>query len=365
MSRDFIFYTMKYSSLIFLFLFLIGCNSSDDNSEVQNDGLVIADSIPQKNVSELHILEEEILANPESPNGYYKRAEYYKYNYKFSQAIDDINRAIKLAPDAASLQYAKAEILYAYGLSTSDISYLDEAKIYLGYTLDMDSSYTDALLLMAEFEIAESDTIAAMKNVNKAMRLNDKLPRPYYVKGKIYESLGNFKLAESSYQTAIEMDANYYEAMIQLGWLYAQRQNDLALTYYNSAIAIRPNSLEAHRNKGLYNHFSGNYVEARQSFFKMLEIDSSFEEAYFNLGNTYIGVYRDDYPEYTRDTIVERAIEYFQKAIDLNPNYIQALYNMGLGYQIKGEKEKAKEVYNQILTIENNYLPAIEGLNSL
>ena len=60
------------------------------------------------------------------------------------------------------------------------------------------------------------------------------------------------KLAESSYQTAIEMDANYYAAMIQLGWIYAQQQNDLAITYYDAALEIYPESMEAIRNKGLY-----------------------------------------------------------------------------------------------------------------
>lgn len=356
----------KYFIWIFLF-FLVACGSTettpDANNETEN---FVADSVKtEKQVSTLHTLEEEILANPESPNGYYKRAYYYKNKYQFDNAIGDINRAIKLAPDAASINYAKAEILYAYAIYKGDISLLDEAEIYLNYTLEMDSSYVDAMLLLAEYQTAAGETDAAMKNVVEAMKFNENLPRPYYIKGKIYETLGNRKLAESSYQTAIEMDANYYDAMIQLGWLYAQQNNDLALTYYNSAIAINPNSLEAHRNKGLYNHFEGHYVDARASFHKMLEIDSTFEEAYFNLGNTYIGVYRDDMPKYSRDTTVDRAIEFFQKAVDLNPEYIQALYNMGLGHQIKGEKAKAEEIYKRILDIETNYLPAIEGLNSL
>ena len=97
----------------------------------------------------------------------------------------------------------------------------------------------------------------------------------------------------------------------------------------------------------------------------MLEIDSTFEEAYFNIGNTYVGIYRDDMIQYTKDTIVEKALENFQKAVDINPRYIQAWYNLGLGNEVKGDKQTAREVYSYILSIETNYEPAIEGLNRL
>ena len=46
----------------------------------------------------------------------------------------------------------------------------------------------------------------------------------------------------------------------------------------------------------------------------MLEIDSTFEEAYFNIGNTYVGIYRDDMVQYTKDTIVEKALEKFSES---------------------------------------------------
>ena len=97
----------------------------------------------------------------------------------------------------------------------------------------------------------------------------------------------------------------------------------------------------------------------------MLEIDSTFEEAYFNIGNTYVGIYRDDMVQYTKDTIVEKALENFQKAVDINPGYIQAWYNLGLGYEVKSDKQAAREVYNYILSIETNYEAAIDGLNRL
>jgi len=323
---------MKNIIWILCLLFAASCGTKTEEKGKETENNVVNDSITEGVVVEnpLTVLEEEILGNPESPNGYYKRALYYKNHYKFNNAIDDINRALKLAPESAAMNYAKADIQYAAAMYKGDVSLLDQAEIYLNYTLEYDSINTDALLLLAELKAASSEPDQAMIYVNRVLKENQYLPRPYYVKGKIYESLGNMKLAESSYQTAIEMDARYYEAMIQLGWIYAQQQNDLALTYYDAALEIFPKSMEAIRNKGLYLHFANRHLEARTYFYQMLEIDSTFEEAYFNIGNTYVGIYRDDMVPYTKDTIVERALENFQKAIDINPGYIQAWYNTWL-----------------------------------
>jgi len=366
-SAHFILRLMKNTIWILFLLFFVSCGTEVDVKDVETENNITNDSITDNVVIEnpLTVLEEEILSNPESPNGYYKRALYYKNHYKFNNAVDDINRALKLAPESAAMNYAKADIQYAAAMYKGDVSLLDQAEIYLNYTLEYDSVNVDALLLLAELKAASSEPEKAMIYVNRVLKENQYLPRPYYVKGKIYESLGNIKLAESSYQTAIEMDANYYAAMIQLGWIYAQQQNDLALTYYDAALAIYPESMEAIRNKGLYLHFANRHLEARTYFNKMLEIDPNFEEAYFNIGNTYVGIYRDDMVQYTKDTIVEKALENFQKAIDLNPGYIQAWYNLGLGYEVKGDKVKAREIYNYILSNETNYQAAIDGLNRL
>ena len=52
-----------------------------------------------------------------------------------------------------------------------------------------------------------------------------------------------------------------------------------------------PKSLEAHRNKGLHLHFNTEYKMARISFNQVIEIDPTFEEAFFNIGNTFLGEY--------------------------------------------------------------------------
>ena len=73
--------------------------------------------------------------------------------------------------------------------------------------------------------------------------------------------------------------------------MYCQVGINTNSPHNSSAIEINSSSIEAHRNKGLYYHFNENYSEARKAFKFIVQIDSNFEETYFNIGNTFLGEY--------------------------------------------------------------------------
>ncbi len=48
----------------------------------------------------------------------------------------------------------------------------------------------------------------------------------------------------------------------------------------------------------------------------------------------------------------EKAMKYYHKSLDKNPNNPYAIYNMGYIYQLKGEREKAIEMYERLIAID-------------
>jgi len=336
---------------------------SENEPTTESDGQF--DSLMVEEKSKIELLNEAIIENPESPNSYYRRADYFHKNKEFNKAIDDINRAIKLAPDNGAMTYAKAEILYDAALYKGDITYLDDAEIYLKHTLEIDSVNTDAMLLLAEYSIAKKDMDKAMRLVNNALKISPTSARPYFVKGMAYQMMGKLDLAESSFQTAIEMNVKYYDAYVQLGMIYEEKDLKQADEYYSLALSINPDGLDALRNRGLLSIYTQNYDKAIADFQSMLTIDSSFAECYFNLGNTYVAMYDDNASQYTKDTTVQRSIEYFQKAVDMQPDYVPAMYNLALGYNMKGDNETAKTLLKQVLSLEPNYEPALNLINQI
>ena len=345
--------------LLFISFFIIGCSSNNNDKSI-----VVENKPPNVNSNqsnELYKIDKEIISNPKSPNVYLKRALYHQNKRNFSSALEDINRALSITPDLSFLKYHKASILYELAVFKQDVSLIDESKIYLDNCIKEDPEIISARLLRAKIFLFEKKTEEAIKLTNQVLKIDKRIAEAYFIKGMVYHFLGNSNLASSSYQTAIEVDPNYFDAYIHLGMLSESLENDIAIDYYNSAIEINSSSIEAHRNKALYYHFNENYSEARKAFKFIVQIDSNFEETYFNIGNTFLGEYNIS----NNNLILDSALMYYQKATSINSFYVQAIHNIGICYEIKNDIIKAKNCYVKAIEIDNNYSPSLKALNSL
>ena len=56
------------------------------------------------------------------------------------------------------------------------------------------------------------------------------------------------------------------------------------------------------------------------------------------------------------------ALDYIQKAIAINPNNLNLRLNLGVLYIVLGDKDKAKEVFNLILSADPQNQVAKQGL---
>ena len=96
--------------IIFLSFLFVGCaNSSNENTALNNEQDV---KVSQDLNNPLSVIENEIISKPQSPNVYLKRALYFQENREFAKALEDINRALVLAPDVSVLKYHKAAQRY-------------------------------------------------------------------------------------------------------------------------------------------------------------------------------------------------------------------------------------------------------------
>ncbi|HRZ86921.1 MAG TPA: tetratricopeptide repeat protein [bacterium] len=74
-------------------------------------------------------------------------------------------------------------------------------------------------------------------------------------------------------------------------------------------------------------------------------------DTYFKKGNTC-------YKEQKYD----QAADYYQQAVDINPEHLGAMYNLALAYQMRGLYGKAEEYFKKSLALDATYLPAWVGL---
>ena len=59
----------------------------------------------------------------------------------------------------------------------------------------------------------------------------------------------------------------------------------------------------------------------------------------------------------SNDDYLDSAFFYFNRALQINPYYVQSIHNIGLCYEIKGKIDLAKKITNKQLKLITNFYP--------
>jgi tetratricopeptide (TPR) repeat protein len=266
-----------------------------------------------------------------------------------------------MSPETAVYYFEKAKLCYNLGE-------IDNSEVHAEKTLELDSTYKDAHVLLGRIYLAIPNFGMALDEFNAALRLDKNFAEPYFYKGMTYAIAGDTTKAVSSFVTATEQYSEYYEAYIELGLIYAQHSGEdrkLADQYFDNALEIKPNSIEALLAKGISSQDNGDYVMADSCYKLVLNVDPMFEVAYYNMGYVHLLSYRDDAPKEYNDSIIILALEDFSSAIEINDLYVTAYYNRGLCYSLIDDVNSAKVDYATAVKLEPSFAMAQEALNSL
>lgn len=342
-------YAVSIAALIVSLVFFVSCkNTTIDKEELEASNLK-ADSISIKlNAPELKAVNKELLEDPNNADLYNKRALIYLNIKQFNEAVNDAKRAIKL--DTTKSNYYLTLVDIYFGQNNTRL-----AKELLEITEKKFPENTEALLKLSELFFLVQKYQKGIDYANKALKLDENLAKAYFIKGSIYRESGDTSKALSSLQTVIEQDNKYVEAFYDIGVMYAARKNPIALEYYNNALKINPANAEVQYARAKLLQDLGKIDEAIVEYQAILLKNPSCENCCYNMGAIYLDLKKDP----------KKALEQFTKAIEINPNYIEAYFARGYTYSKLKEKESAKADYNMCLKIQPNYDPAVRGLNEL
>jgi tetratricopeptide (TPR) repeat protein len=326
-------------------LLLAGCkNSIETEQEAQR-----ADSLSIKlNSPELKAVNAELLNDPGNAALYDKRAKIYLGLKQMEEAVNDSKRAIKL--DSAKAEYYMTLVDSYFGQNKTR-----QAKEQLESTVKKFPQNIDALLKLSELYFLVRHYQEGITYVNKALELDPNKAKAYYIKGSIYKESGDTAKAISSLETAVEQDNKFEDAYLDLGIMYAARKSPLALDYYNNVLRINPSNASARYARAKFLQDIGKAEESIKEYEAILSQNKECENCYYNLGAIYLEIKNDP----------KKALEMFTKAIEIDPNYVEAYFARGYTYSKLKDKESAKADYNMCLKIQPGYEGAIQGLNEL
>lgn len=329
-----------YSAYIFSSIYFISCGNKN---ELKNEPVTETEN---KADSSFVIINQKIRSDINNPELYIERAKLYAGKQDIPSALADIDRAIKLDSLKPEYYILKADYL----LFQKKIA---EVKEVLNTSLRLNPNNTETNLKLAELALFLRDNKQALEYINHVLKTDIYNSQAYYMKGIIFMENGDTIKAISSLQTAVEQNPDYYDAYIQLGVLFSIKKNPLAKQYYLNALKLKPNSIEALYNLGMYCQENNLLNEAIEYYNQILTIDRHNALANFNLGYLHL-VHLHILPE---------AVKYFSKAIEARNNYYEAYYNRGYAYELMKDWLNAETNYRQALSIQPDYTLAAEGLS--
>src|SRR5574344_20912 len=161
--------------------------------------------------------------------------------------------------------------------------------------------------------------------------------------GSIYaENKANIEAAVSTYQAGIILDPKNYDLYTALGDIYmADYDLDKAIRSYCDAITLNPDDSRAYSKVGIALWEKDYLEEALVAYHKAVELSPENEFAQNNLGILYLDGLAD----------ADEALEYFEEAIALNPNYTLAYFNAGRASQEMGFTNDAANYYQMAIDL--------------
>lgn len=335
------------SALIFtLFLALLlsgSCARKEPIAGGQSE-TVVNDSVDD----ELSRLNTGIKQNPGKISHYLERAVYFAKTGKPGDALKDINSALTLNENDPEVYAALSEVYMYDGKVQRSLDALKRAK-------EMSPNESKYDVMMAKLYLTMSDYKQTFNALREGLRKDPQNAEAFFISGLAHEEMGDTTKAIENYQLAVARKQDHYDALKQLGILFSQKKDRMAIDYLRNAASVNPGNPEALYILGMFYQENGEPGKALSVYEEILISEPNYLLAHYNKGYVYL-VYQQEY---------QLAVDAFTKVIGLDAGYADAYYNRALAYELMGDVAKARTEYEKVLRMRVNDEKTVESLNRL
>ena len=179
----------------------------------------------------MNVYNKHLAKNPNDYNALFMRANQLFLNKDYKAAMDDVNRAIELAPKK------ETELLF------------------------------DAYMLRARLHDINNNLSEESNDIEKAAVLDPNNLEWVAMKGNWAFKSGNYEIAKKQYQTILQRETRNYDAMFRLGCVAAkQGDSEEAMRWVNNAIGLYPAEAQTYMNRAVVQEMLGKYRDACDTY---------------------------------------------------------------------------------------------------
>ena len=335
----------KMIMILMSILLLVSCSENTSKNKAKEEGETKEVATSK---SEVETLTESITSDSLNADLYIQRARVNLANEQISSAIKDINTALSIDRKNVDAHLVLADIYYALGDDDNILLTLNKATEYA----PLDSR---PIVKLSELSFLQGNANLANAYIDKALDLDRFNPRAYFMRAMIALSVNDTAVAMKNFMTARIQDDEFIEPKIQIAHIYAAKNDTIAKSFFEEAIAVDPNDLSLQYDYALYLQDNGFPEQALTYYDVLLELVPNHPDCIYNKGYVYL-VYMGEN---------DKALECFDRVLQINPNSVNAMFNKGRTYEQMGDFINAKSIYLQILRNYPDYQLAIDAVNRI
>jgi arylsulfatase A-like enzyme/tetratricopeptide (TPR) repeat protein len=195
------------------------------------------------------------------------------------------------------------------------------------------------LIYMAEDPAAHVPAPRRIALLERALKEDPTDPSLYHQLGGEYENAGRYDESLKLYESALQRGIEDGRLHSRIADLYLRKgQKDKAIPEYEKAARINPTDLESQTNLATAYLENGRVEDAERVFNWVLTNDANDAAATNGLG--LIAIQRRNF---------DAALADFERAIQLDPDLVEAQMNLGLIYEMAGDRARARAHFEAFL----------------
>ena len=297
----------------------------------------------------IEALSAQLAETPEDASLYARRGQIYADNDVLDLAIADFESSIRYDSNVAEVWHALAD-------AQLDNLRSREALATMIYAGSQFKDRVPTLLKLAEFQLILRRHDDAVATLERAGRADPTEGEVFFMLGQVLEDQDSTATAEpiQAYERAVELNPDLLDAWLRIAELYARRGNPIAERYYETATEIdRSNPLPA-RMLADYYAAQDRLADAVAAYDRAIALDPQYAEALYNSGLVLLDM-----------DSVARAQRQFELATQVAPDYVEARYYLGVALELLGNGPGARRAYEEALRMAPGFKLAEDAIARL
>lgn len=337
---------------LFALCWAVACqNPAEDQAQLKPSAP--ADSLAgiepsTQTMSRLDSLTLALKENPQDLALLVDRAQYYMAQGNKRAALFDLQKALSVDSNSAPVLHTLGEYRMLLNQSRT-------AKESWARCIEQNPQNITCRLSLAKLYFTVQEYDKALELINAIIDIDAYTPEAYFYKGLILRNkYQDTTQALQYFQQAVELKQDYTDAMDMIGVMLTEKGDTLAPYYFKRVLTYEPNRADIYYKLGVYYMNQDDLNKAIEHYTKATQLNPRDADSYYNLGYMFIQLKE-----------FQDARNYFSKAIQSQPNSYKAYYGRGYAHEMLGDVINAKKDYRKALENLPMYKPAREALQRL